>query len=238
MAILLLLKLLALFDKQFTKEAHKASTVITIEHKHAEPAKPKPATAVHPKVQVAPKPEPRPVIVPPHEVAAPHPAPRSVPKQVEQTAPVHNDRRRLGIKQINEIQQRLAAAIAQDRAGAANPVAVAPEPIAAPKHYGGSFNNIGSEFGTHHGLCDPVQDWKADGYDYYYVACNVKFSDGTVERQSVPWPVRFPPNDDPFAGTSRGEKPLAMPLPGWTLPSGAYVSKELREYAQEHGVTI
>jgi hypothetical protein len=236
LAALLLLKLLTIFNEKFPSEAHKPTTVITIEHKTAEPPKPKPLTAPHPKVQTAPQVLPRPVIIPPHEIAAPHRAPRSVPKPVE-AAPKYNDHRRLGVQQITEIQNRMAAAIAQDRAGI-NPVAVAPEPIATAKHYGGSFNGIAETFGSHHGLCDPVTDWKADGYDYYYVACNVKFSDGTMERQSVPWPVRFPPNDDPFNGTAHQEKPLAMPLPGWTLPAGVYVSKELREYAQDHGVTI
>jgi hypothetical protein len=90
----------------------------------------------------------------------------------------------------------------------------------------------------HHGLCDPIKSWQQDGYNYYFVACNVRFSDGTYQRQPVPWPVRFKPSRDPFAGTFGGSEPLALPLPGWTLPAGETISKELREYAQDQGVTL
>ena len=88
------------------------------------------------------------------------------------------------------------------------------------------------------GLCDPVKSWTDRGFDYYFVSCNVHLTDGTFERQDVPWPVRFPPGDDPFNGTANSDRPLSMPLPGWTLAAGETISPQLREYAASHGVTL
>jgi hypothetical protein len=163
----------------------------------------------------------------PHELAkiVPH-VPPDVPKQ-----PRFDD------AQIAKIERSLGDAIATDRHGR-DPLVVAAAPLAAPVHHGYSASGFGTGDRSHHGLCDPVKSWTADTYDYYYVICNVRFSDGTYERESVPWPVRFPPGDDPFAGTAKGEKPLSLPLPGWQLPAGETIADPLRAYARDHGVEL
>jgi len=143
----------------------------------------------------------------------------------------------LSAQKLAQVEQDLQGDIDAER-GAHGPLAVAPEPAPTMKRYAMDVGDLTTGELNHHGLCDPISDWKADGFDYYYVACNVRFSDGTVQRQDVPWPVRFPPGDDPFNGTSHHDEPLAMPLPGWHLPAGETVTVELREYAHDHGVDI
>ncbi|MBD5634327.1 MAG: hypothetical protein IAI49_07590, partial [Candidatus Eremiobacteraeota bacterium] len=146
-------------------------------------------------------------------------------------------RSQLSAQKIAQITQDLQGEIDADR-GAHGALAVAPEPAPTMKRYAMDVGDLTAGALNHHGLCDPIQDWHENGFNYYYVACNVKFSDGTFQRQNVPWPVRFPPADDPFAGTAHQDKPLAMPLPGWHLSAGETVTIELREYAHDHGVEI
>jgi hypothetical protein len=163
---------------------------------------------------------------------------RSRPQPVAPVAGVANSKRtQLSAAKIAAITQDLQGEIDADR-GAHGMLAVKPEPAPTMKRYAMDLGDLTAGSLSHHGLCDPIRDWEQGGYDYYYVACNVRFSDGTFQRQDVPWPVRFPPNDDPFNGTSHVDKPLAAPLPGWHLSPGESVSVELREYAHAHGVDI
>jgi hypothetical protein len=185
-----------------------------------------PAPAPPRKIELSkPKPHFR-LRLPPAPVVVAHPA-----QPATKGKPVLSEER------IAQIEGHLASAIEQDRSGI-NPLHVPGGTGPDVKHYGPNFADLGTSAMRHHGLCDPVQSWKDDGWNYYYVICNVRFSDGSSERQGVPWPVRFNPSDDPFAGTAHDERPLAMPLPGWHLGPNQTISVELREYAHEHGVDI
>jgi hypothetical protein len=183
----------------------------------------------------------------PHELAriAPH-APLTLPQThvarpaLPPPASIVRGKPHLSEQQIAQIQGDLGDSIRQDRAGI-DPLRVPPtEATPSMKHYGHDYSSFALGTGSH-GLCDPVRDWKDGNWDYYYVACNVQADDGTFDREGVPWPVRFPADDDPFAGTSKAgnrEVPLAMPLPGWHLGPGETVSQHLRDYAHEHGVDL
>jgi hypothetical protein len=254
-----------LFPKPETETRSSSPEIVTITHRPRHPraaAQPPPAVAAHPpsKTVVVTRAAPPPV---PHPQAA-LPKPAVAPRVAQATAPpktVHRSKRPAAVaaapreapvaqpgtaarstysrSRIDQIEHDLAQSIAAQRSGI-NPTAVGTsEPAPEMKQYGPSIAafDIG-DARTHHGLCDPIKDWVANGYDYYYVACNVRFSDGTMQRESVPWPVRFEPADDPFSGTAGKDLPLAMPLPGWKVEPGSYVSKELREYAHDHGVDI
>jgi hypothetical protein len=145
-------------------------------------------------------------------------------------------------QQIEKIQSELSQTIAQARSET-NPLRVPPQPATAPKHYGLQMQAAVGNLRGYQGLCDPLRDpWQSNGYNYYYVACNVQFSDGLFERQAVPWPVRFRPNQDPFNGSMSPAQVQRMPLPGpepdYKLPAGTPVSKELRKYAHDRGVDI
>jgi len=219
---------------------------------------PPPRAVVPPPRAIAP---PHPAVVPPLRVIVPQHVPRrvvSVPRQAAppvpapvatsppvfargtRPSPQRPGRNRLSGAQIASIQNDLATSIAQDRA-AIDPIHVDhPAPLATPKDYGATytaFDDVG-EGKRGHGLCDPITNWVADGFDYYYVVCNVRSSDGSSHRENVPWPVRFPPNDNPFVGTAKGSVPLAMPLPGWHESSNTEISEELRSYAKDHGVSL
>jgi len=237
-----------------------AETVATVQHltfdrKPVPTPRPIPRPSAPPVLRSKPIPVPLPLPVPvplakvparplplvpfvPHAPVAhahPHPHPlRKVPVAVPLARPTLSDAR------IAQITSELRAQIASDVAGRSSAIAVAPAPLAPPRHFALDTSNFMQGDRRSHGLCDPIKDWTQDEdeYDYYYVACNVRFSDGTFERQSVPWPVRFPRADDPFTGTAKGEKPLAIPLPGWHLAAGETVSPELRAYAREHGFLI
>ncbi len=262
---LLFVLLAPLFPKTETETRSSSPEIVTITHRERHPkaaAQPPPAVAVHQptKTVVVNKAAPPPV---PHPKAA-VPKPAVAPRVAQATAPpktTHRSKKPAAVaaapraapvaqpgaaahssysrSRIDQIEHDLAQSIAQQRSGI-NPIAVGTsEPTPAMKHYGPAIAafDIG-DARTHHGLCDPIKDWVEDGYDYYYVACNVRFSDGTMQRESVPWPVRFLASNDPFSGTAGKDLPLAMPLPGWKIAPGAYVSKELREYAHDHGVDI
>jgi type IV secretory pathway VirB10-like protein len=202
------------------------------------PAPPPPSRVITsvPPQQLAPRPELEKIV--PKATPQPLHADNGTVKKAPRAkvhAPALSDQR------IAQIQSDLSSAIAQDRNGL-NPLGHVP--AGAPpemKRYDMDFGAVaaGTTGIRHaHGMCDPVQSWKDDGWDYYYVACNVHLSDGSFERQGVPWPVRFNPRDDPFNGTARDDIPLSMPLPGWHLGEGQTISSELREYAREHGVEI
>jgi len=226
---------------------------------HAVPA----PAVVHAAVAVAtaapvPKPKPRQATAPVMAQAVPvpvhhrseKPAHKPAPKAIAlapHAAPVTASGATTGATtgrysaaQLARIQNDLASAVAT--APKANPLAVPSSAAVAStmKEYGpavGAFSSIGDSR-NHHGLCDPVRDWVAGGYDYYYVACNVRFSDGTMQRQSVPWPIRFDPHDDPFNGTAGRDMALAMPLPDWHPTASSYITPELRTYAKDHGISI
>jgi hypothetical protein len=139
---------------------------------------------------------------------------------------------------LAQINRDLGQAIASDRTGIDGALNGTSTQVDYTKHYSADVGSFTTGEMRHHGLCDPIKSWQQDGYNYYFVACNVRFSDGTYERQPVPWPVRFKPSHDPFAGTYGGQEPLALPLPGWTLPAGETITKELRQYALDNGVTL
>ncbi len=187
---------------------------------------------VRPRVVRAPQ-----QLVPERPIPRVRTVPHELAKIVPNAPPDVPNRPRFDDAQIAAIERSLGDAIAADRRGR-DPLVVAAAPLAPPVHHGYSASGFETGGRSHRGLCDPIKSWTADAFDYYYVICNVRFSDGTYERESVPWPVRFPPGDDPFAGTAKAEKPLALPLPGWQLPEGETIAGPLRAYARDHGIDL
>ncbi len=236
-----------------TREGAAPAEIVTITRRTPRPA-PDPAAAARTPEIARARPAALRVPVPP---AIPLPLPRAIPARSPAPVATAASRRRvayapalppgagagsaanaLSQAKLGALERGFAANIARDR-DAIHPTDVAPSTPAPAKEYGPALASF--EVGDsrhHHGLCDPIRSWESEGYDYYYVACNVRFSDGTMQRQDVPWPVRFDPKDDPFTGTSGHDLPLAAPLPGWHLAQGEFVSPELREYAKDRGVVI
>jgi hypothetical protein len=229
--------------RQVEPNERVATTTSTIQIEKR--VKPQRAFQPHPQiepqhtVQAPQRPVVHPITVPkyrplPSRILKPtpvtHPRPASVPHPAKQNV--------LSQTKIAALNREFAQKIAEARAGD-SPLNVPQETPEPPAHFRSKFKGGDIDLGGAHGLCDPVQSWQADGFDYYYLACNVVFDDGHEERQGVPWPVRYPPRADPFNGTlNEGQQPIPGPMVGFKLGPGQYVSKELREYAHEHGVDI
>ncbi len=179
--------------------------------------------------RVLPQPKPLPTVVVEPKIVASVPKPAAA----ERAAPHFSD------QQIAAIEHNLGDSIARDR-DRDNPLNVQATPQAGDgmKHYGADLSSLTEGGLGHSGLCSPVQSWQADGWNYYYLLCDVKATDGTFDREGIPWPVRFRPSSDPFEGTGPRDEPVAMPLPGWHLTPGTHVADGVREYAAEHGVNL
>jgi hypothetical protein len=209
------------------------------------PQLPAPSNVVHELAKSAPTAPPNPTPLPTRvPTSSPEkrvalsqkPAERAErPRQA--TLPSH-----LSQSEITRIENDLSRTIAQVRSDT-NPLAVPRQTPGSSHQYRVQMLGALGDMRNYQGICDPIRElWRQNGYNYYYVACNVQFSDGTFERQPVPWPVHFAPNRDPFQGTMSMQEamrtPLPGPEPGWKLPPGETVSKELRKYAHERGVDI
>ena len=202
------------------------SSAVRIEHR----ARPVPAHN--------PIPRPRAVQAVPREPAPPapkpvsKPAPKPLPKA--EKAPEHIATRRpreiakiaynapaINQQQLQAQTQSFQQTIAQARA-ANDPVAgaatsnVTPE---APKRYA---MNVNGSFGTPapEGVLYPLKRWVQGEYVYYYVRYLAEYADGTTEAGVVPWPIRFPASNDPFAH-DRHRMPLPGPMPDYVASSGA-----------------
>jgi outer membrane biosynthesis protein TonB len=148
--------------------------------------------------------------------------------------------RQFSPEQLQKINDDLAKSIAQDRAEN-NPLNTRTyqTPAATTRHFAFQLSGVDGRMRVPQGLCSPIKSWVADGWDYYYVSCNVAFSDGTSDIEAVPWPVRFAPKEDYFRYDVRPvSTDLALPLPGWTLSPGIVVGEGVRAYARAHGFNL
>jgi len=182
-----------------------------------------------------------PPVKPPKQVAS---ADRGTSVREERRALQRPTRRsQFSEEQLARIQSDLSRAISQSRSDT-NPLVVPrQEQAAAPKHY--AIQTLGSidDMKMYAGVCYPNRDsWQRNGYNYYYLTCNVQTLAGGVERQAMPWPVHFLPNRDPFNGSLSPTQAQRLPVPGpdpdYKLPAGAQISPEMRDYAHRHGVDL
>jgi hypothetical protein len=228
---------------QPTEQFVTISSAVRIEHRAApqpERRAPAPAPAPRPRPQhaqalaAAQTPQRSPRELSAAQLAA---QPRKVAQAAERAAEASKNTA-LSPEKLAQLDQDFEKTIAQAR-GAANPLNVTSrEAPAVTKRYQTQMVGIDGRLTGFQGLCDPIKSWEAEGWDYYYVACNVAFDDGRVDRQGVPWPVRFRPEADPFAGTGRENVPLSPPLPGWRLGSNDRITPELRRYFHDRAVEL
>lgn len=221
------------------------STSIRIERRaKPEPQVRRPPTPPRPRTQVEPhRATMRKQIVTPHlHVAQTPPPPHELARndahatESAPSPPPRNDSERRGSSltldraSIDRAEQQFAKTIAQTRASD-NPLVVPSSPPAAPKRYAINLEGTANPLRSGDGILYPIKSWKADGYDYYYVDYTMVFSDGSRDAGRVPWPIRYRPNQDPFALQYQGRFPLPPPLPGYVLPQDVLpLNPTLRPY--------
>jgi len=209
------------------------------------PELPAPAKVVHELAKTVPTAQPNPSAPP---TAEPSALPERQVASLQQ--PLHRPGRprqatvpSLSQEELARIENDLSRTIAQARSDA-NPLAVPRQgPAAATRRYRMQMLGSSSDLKGYQGICEPTRPmWQQNGYDYYYVSCNVQKADGNLERQAMPWPIHFSPNRDPFNGSMSPNEVQRVPVPGpdpdFKLPPGAYASPEMRDYAHRHGVEI
>jgi hypothetical protein len=121
--------------------------------------------------------------------------------------------------QMAQMNETFSKTIADSTQTLADANAAMARPVQTVKHYEMHFAGIHEGMNPGDGIIRPVKHWRgADGQNYYYVHYEYMYGDGRVEEADVPWPVHYPPNDDPFV---RGDKriPIQDPPPGFQ-PSG------------------
>jgi len=109
--------------------------------------------------------------------------------------------------------------------------AVSRDPATAPKRYQLQLRGKLGHLRHGEGIYYPVRGWRSGGLDYYYVAYQFTYADGTIESGNVPWPIHFAPDEDPFVSTDASllqRTPLPAPPPGFVPPGD--LGKTLRAY--------
>jgi hypothetical protein len=184
--------------------------------------RPQPVPAKHPIERPQPRPQPVQQQPPPQprEMTARRPE-LSKPARVAYVQPrPRPEQQTLTQSQIDAQTRAFARTIAQARA-ASDPIAGAADSHVKPAAPKRSVLNLQGNFGPPQpeGVLYPLKRWIDGPYVYYYVRYDAEYADGTTETGIVPWPIRFPLNNDPFA---RGihHMPLPGPLPDYVLPSG------------------
>jgi hypothetical protein len=193
------------------------------------PARPQPrrvAVVVTPAPvpTIAPPPTVRPTVEPtrvptPHPVAhatihLPRPAP-TVPQRVAPNA--------LSPQQIAALNSQFQRTIAQAQ-GAVTNVAQQNAPPTARRRYDMVMAGTQRDLLTAQGQCYGTAPPLVTGMTIqYYLACEMVYSDGYTEHAVIPWPMRFPRNDDPIV-QQRVFHP-SVPLPGYVPPPNFQLSR-------------
>jgi len=208
------------------------------------PQLPAPSYVVHELTKNAPKAPPNPTPLPTRVPTSPpekHVALSQKPAERAERPTQATLPSRLSQEEITRIENDLSQTIAHVRSDT-NPLVVPRQTPGAPRRFRMQMLGSLNDMHGYQGLCDPIKSWQQNGYNYYYVTCNVQLSEGELQRQAMPWPIHFPPNRDPFNGSMGYQEiqrvPVPGPDPGWKLPPGVSATPEMRDYAHRHGVDI
>ena len=181
--------------------------------------------------RIAPKTLPQPAKAPQKQPPPAQTTPAQVAVEPAKPAPAQPERRRpeLAVKkpEAESLASRLAAdnrAFAQTaaRLSAQNdPLAGAAQPSSAPaasKQYTIDLQGLRGN-PRPEGVLYPTKRWVDGAYVYYLVTYLVHYADGSEETGTVPWPIHYPKDADPFA---RGihELPLPGPPADYALSAG------------------
>ncbi len=171
----------------------------------------RPQPVVRREARPAPRPAAhRPELAKPAHVAYAQPKPQTQPQPQSQA---------LTQSAIDAQTREFQRTIEQARM-ASNPVAGAASSAVKPAAPRRMSLNLEGDQGKPRpeGVLYPLKRWTDGPYVYYYVRYDAQYADGSTESGEVPWPIRFPIEEDPFArGLHR--MPLPGPLSDYVLPN-------------------
>ncbi len=226
-----------------------------IPHEHPERAQPALIVTISSAPQIAPseRPAPRaiaavPQYAPPARRAQPEPARAAPPRPELARAQAHATPQPARVAHpAHEAMQRIALARAEQRIAAyARALQAARDPLALPtvvpspaSRHPAHFDVLGRE--QPHGveaLLTPIRHWYDGDRSCYYARYSATFAAGGNEDGVIPWPVCYPRSDDAMAHPPYPHRvPVPVPPPGYTLPSGTYLTPFLRAIYDERAAS-
>ncbi len=211
---------------------------------HAAPPPPRaaaPAPRAIPVPTLAPVPTAVPTRVPPPKpVVAARPEPVR-PRLGHADVPQHAPSASRSTARAGYSERQIAALDAQFQHtidSAQHALAEGPQTQAQPqsgggtqtmKRYAGILAGRSEDALASQGICDPLDTpTRSGGYNYYYLRCNVTFTDGYTEEVSFPWQFKFTPREDPFREDGRQHRfPVQPPPDGFVLPHPFALSRTI-----------
>lgn len=142
-------------------------------------------------------------------------------------------------QRLAQEQQAFAREVAELRARN-NPMSVATIAPRPPSAYRRAYLNISGvdrNLDRYEGLVTPIQTWIEDGLRCHYVTYDVEYTSGASDRGNIPWPLCYPPSQDPMVLPDGRPVPNGSPVPvidlfpmqGYVLPQGTYLTQFLRQ---------
>lgn len=121
-----------------------------------------------------------------------------------------------------------------------NPLSVATIPPRPPSSYRRAYLNVsGIDRNQDHyeGIVSPIQTWTYGSLRCHYATYDVEYSSGANDKGNIPWPLCYPPAQDPLTLPDGRPVPNGSPVPaedlfpmdGYVLPTGTYLTEFLRQ---------
>jgi hypothetical protein len=232
------------------------SSATTISHQ-PEPVPDQPAhraTPQHPARPVPPRPPQRAALptratAPQRAVAVARPAHRELTYVVPSASP-QPERRRRTVERPPSPQQLFTQRLAQEEQSfqrevvalrARNdPMSVATIPPRPPSSFRRAYFNVSGvdrNLDRYEGLVTPIETWSENGLRCHYATYDVEYTSGASDKGNIPWPLCYPPSQDPMMLPDGRPVPNGSPIPaidlfpmqGYVLPPGTYLTDFLRQ---------
>lgn len=121
-----------------------------------------------------------------------------------------------------------------------NPLSVATIAPRPPSSYRREYLNIsGIDSNQEHyeGIVSPIETWTQGSLRCHYATYDVEYSSGADDKGNIPWPLCYPPGQDPLTLPDGRPVPNGSPVPaedlfpmtGYVLPRSVFLTQFLRQ---------
>lgn len=222
--------------------------------RESQPVPDEPAHAARSQRPTPPRPPQRAAVpmratLPQHAVAAAPPvhreltyvAPSAPPRPVVRKAAVSRppSPRQLFTQRLMQDEQTFQREVAHLRARD-NPMSVATIAPRPPSSFRRAYFNVSGithNLDRYEGLVTPLETWMQGPMRCHYASYDVEYSSGASDRGNIPWPLCYPPSEDPMMLADGRPVPNGSPIPtidlfpmqGYVLPPGTYLTVFLRQ---------